>query len=289
MQPTDILRYAEQGDLEGAKKLLDWADAESVLSRGAVLEQRDPLMSRTAVHRASEFGQTRFVKFLLEAGVDYLTVDSTGETALHLAAVNGHVDAAKLLIDFDGPSKVALRKVNKENEAPIHWAALKGHTAVLKLFIQKGGDEMKEFSGKNLDRPLHYTALNNHEQATSFLLNANASTLAQNADGETPLHLAAKRGSLASLHALVSFMGKESRSPKNKDGKTPMDIASSGNVRDLLNGNLKDVASKMKGMNAGSTNVIGQGHKLRDEQAGIKPRRFSAGGRVEDDHPSFDY
>jgi hypothetical protein len=56
------------------------------------------------------------------------------------------------------------QKVNKENEAPIHWAALKGHTAVLKLFIQKGGDEMKEFSGKNLDRPLHYTALNNHEQ-----------------------------------------------------------------------------------------------------------------------------
>lgn len=59
-------------------------------------------------------------------------------------------------------------------------------------------------------------------QATSYLLRAHASTLAQNKDGETPLHLAAKRGALSSLHALVSYMGKDSRNPKNKDGKTPV-------------------------------------------------------------------
>lgn len=61
-EPTDIVTYAETGDIEAAKKLLDWADAESVLSRGAVLELRDPLMSRTAIHRAAEFGHAKFVK-----------------------------------------------------------------------------------------------------------------------------------------------------------------------------------------------------------------------------------
>eukprot|EP00873_Tetraselmis_striata_P010362 jgi/Tetstr1/430626/TSEL_020419.t1 len=287
-EPTDIVTYAETGDIEAAKKLLDWADAESVLSRGAVLELRDPLMSRTAIHRAAEFGHAKFVKFLLDAGVDHTTVDNTGETPLHLAAVNGHADAAKVLIDFDGHAKIALRKVNNDNEAPIHWAALKGHTAVLKLFIAKGGDEMKEFSGKNLDRPLHYAAMNNHEQATSYLLRAHASTLAQNKDGETPLHLAAKRGALSSLHALVSYMGKDSRNPKNKDGKTPMDLASSGNVRDILNGNVKEVAAKMTGLNI-TGNVVGQGHKMRDEQAGIKPRKFSGGGRTLDVDQDYDY
>lgn len=61
-QASDILLVAERGDLEEAKKLLDWADTESVLSRGAVLEFRDPLMSRTAIHRAAEFGHADFVK-----------------------------------------------------------------------------------------------------------------------------------------------------------------------------------------------------------------------------------
>lgn len=41
--------------------------------------------------------------------MDHTTVDNTGETPLHLAAVNGHADAAKVLIDFDGHTKIALR------------------------------------------------------------------------------------------------------------------------------------------------------------------------------------
>lgn len=68
-----------------------------------------------------------------------------------------------------------------------------------------------------------------------------------------------------------------------------MDVASSGNVRDLLNGDVKEVASKMKGMSIKPVNVIGQGHKLRDEKAGIKPRRFSSGGRPEDLDTGYDY
>lgn len=48
------------------------------------------------------------LQWLLELRMDHLQPDKTKTTPLHLACVNGHVEAAKELLDFDGPSLTAL-------------------------------------------------------------------------------------------------------------------------------------------------------------------------------------
>ena len=48
-------------------------------------------------HNAAAAGHTEVVALLLEAGADCATLDEDGQTALHHASSEGHVDCVKLL------------------------------------------------------------------------------------------------------------------------------------------------------------------------------------------------
>ena len=49
-------------------------------------------------HIASRFGNDEVVALLLRSGAKVTAVDSEGHTALHFAAVNGHIQCAKVLL-----------------------------------------------------------------------------------------------------------------------------------------------------------------------------------------------
>ncbi len=51
------------------------------------------------LHMSAEKGHDKCVRAMLDSGVDVDAVNSTGRTALHLAAKNGHVDVMKTLLN----------------------------------------------------------------------------------------------------------------------------------------------------------------------------------------------
>jgi len=55
---------------------------------------------------ACEFGRTEVVEFLLDKGADLRGQDGNGQTGLHSAALAGHVDTVKLLLERQAPLEV---------------------------------------------------------------------------------------------------------------------------------------------------------------------------------------
>ena len=58
------------------------------------------------------------------------------KTALHVAAKNGHVDVAKVLIQ----NGADVNAVEKDKWTALHLAARNGHVDVAKVLIQNGAD-----------------------------------------------------------------------------------------------------------------------------------------------------
>ena len=56
----DFLRFADDGDLEGAKKFLEWSREKE--NKGATLSRPDPVMGRSALHKAAEAGHLEFAR-----------------------------------------------------------------------------------------------------------------------------------------------------------------------------------------------------------------------------------
>lgn len=59
----DLLNYAEQGDIDATKRFLEWS--KGFESCGATLARVDPVVGRSALHKAAEHGRTEYVQVRL--------------------------------------------------------------------------------------------------------------------------------------------------------------------------------------------------------------------------------
>ena len=74
---------------------------------------------------------------LLKAGADPESANADGETALHLVARAGNVEAAKLLLK--ARAKVDPRE-NFGGQTPLMWAVARRHPEMVELLASKGAD-----------------------------------------------------------------------------------------------------------------------------------------------------
>ena len=73
------------------------------------------------------------MEFLLtQGGVSPRLTDGNGNTPLHCAALGGHVEVTRLLIDAGADLEAA----NNNGDRPLHLAAGAGNLEVLKLLLQ---------------------------------------------------------------------------------------------------------------------------------------------------------
>ncbi len=63
--------------------------------------------------------------------------DKEGKTCLHIAAEQGALQAAKIIIDTAG-AKLINEKDNKK-QTPLHLATLNGHARAIKILMDNGG------------------------------------------------------------------------------------------------------------------------------------------------------
>jgi hypothetical protein len=109
------------------------AVASFLLDEGASLDGARSVMGETALVRAAHNGHVDVVRFLLAKGADALAADLGGNTALHWAAMRGHVEvcAALLLLApstasaAGGGAASAASAGGAAASAPVSAAALK--------------------------------------------------------------------------------------------------------------------------------------------------------------------
>lgn len=110
-------------------------------SEDKVARRRGISKSSAVLAIATKSNFKTIVKLLVEAGVDINWQDSSGETALHIAARFGHDECARILMEGTEEQKADLELVERNfNWTPLHIAAVDGHLSVAKLLMEAGAD-----------------------------------------------------------------------------------------------------------------------------------------------------
>lgn len=172
------------------------------------------------------------VKALLARGFDVNTLDPTGQTGLHLALGEASLKAGLVLLDWP---KTDLNKLNAQGESALMLAAFKGQTEFVKKLIAKKADVNK--TGWT---PLHYAASAGRPEIISLLIENYAYIDAESPNCTTPLMMAAKYGSTASVRLLLDQDADPGLS--NQQGLTALDFAKQGDKPDAV----EAITSRMK-------------------------------------------
>lgn len=170
-------------------------DKHQVTPNGCTSCDRTPLMF------AAEEGQLAAVQVLLAAdGIDVDVGDTFGETALYLAASNGHDAVMRALVDS---GKVDVNAMSWSG-TPLHIAAERGHDSAVRLLLKIDEIDVNVRKGSG-DTPLAVAAEKGHQAVVECLLAADGVEPAtKNIRGWTPLHYAAQQGHTAIVQMLLA-------------------------------------------------------------------------------------
>ncbi|KAI3097122.1 hypothetical protein CBS147333_9396 [Penicillium roqueforti] len=120
------------------------------------------------IHGAASKGDSGVLRKLLRRGGDVNAVDGQRRTALHLAASNGHREAAELLLS---QKSIDLAALDQTNGTPLHAAAMGGHLAVVDLLLHQNAPVNCKDNYRNT--PLWYSTSSHRDDVTERLLTEN--------------------------------------------------------------------------------------------------------------------
>ncbi|KAI0228044.1 Ankyrin repeat and sterile alpha motif domain-containing protein 1B [Lamellibrachia satsuma] len=93
--------------------------------------------------------------------------DSNGDTPLHLAALNGHAEAVRLLLQHEGSANME----DSRGCFPLHLAAWNGHANICRILLTHGPSIAKVNEQNAIsETALHCAAQYGHDQVVSVLL-----------------------------------------------------------------------------------------------------------------------
>ncbi|CAL5416341.1 unnamed protein product [Camellia sinensis] len=171
------------------------------------LEMQFTSNENTVLHVAAQFGNQKYVKIILEKGASSsllrcLNID--GETPLHIAAREGHLDIVKALIECakrldheevesgGGAAKEMLRAQNKDNDTALHMAVRNRHSGVVEL-LTKEDPEFTHPPNNAEETPLYLAAERQYNDVVSMILTNCKSPAYGGPKGQTALHAAVTR------------------------------------------------------------------------------------------------
>ncbi|XP_044262237.1 ankyrin repeat and death domain-containing protein 1A-like isoform X2 [Tribolium madens] len=200
---------------------------EMLIAANCDIEARDK-KHYTLLMCAARNNRITIVDFLIDTLEDTRVdaVDIDGQTALFHAAMGGHIEIIKRLIDLGAN----LNKKNKENKTALHVACERGHCDVADLLLTHEADmEAKDTNGNT---PLHVASQNQQTETVHILLETGADPDCENLKGSTPLHIASSLGSKGILEILLQYGASINK--QNKKGNTSLHIACQANVIEIV-------------------------------------------------------
>lgn len=186
---------------------------------------------RTFLSQTSARGDVKAVKEQLFVNPKSTDVpDDPGDLALHHAAINGHTEVARLLLE----AGCNVNCQNNQDMRPLHDAAAKGYTELVRLLLNVSESDMNCLNGDN-DTPLHQSVKYGREGVVQQLISARAHVDSQNRKGSTPLHLAAKAGHVSIARSLIE--AKADANLRDNNGNSPLHLTyqkANSDLRSLL-------------------------------------------------------
>lgn len=166
-----FLRAANEGDA---------TTVSALLNQGLDPDSADPA-GNTVLMIASRLGHKEVVTALI-GRAHVARMSAHGDTALNFAALNGHVDIVKLLVENGAPVSPAT------GWTPLHYAAFENRTGVINYLLTK--EVNKDALAPNGYTALMLAARNGHLEAAIALLYADADVGIKGPAGETALSIA---------------------------------------------------------------------------------------------------
>uniref|UniRef100_A0ABD2XG59 Uncharacterized protein n=2 Tax=Trichogramma kaykai TaxID=54128 RepID=A0ABD2XG59_9HYME len=188
-----------------------------------------PGQNHSPLHLAMQCQNREVAELLLRAGADPNSVDGCGMTPLNVICENhGGVDLAKMLFELsDEKYRVQVDHLDEFENTPLHVALNYCHTEVAQFLLEMGANpNLADCDGNNA---LHHVCKmgqgNDDGLADMIFGNDDYEPLqinARNEQGNTPLHLAVKRGTSNLIEVLLRH-GADSNATNNK-GMTPLHL-----------------------------------------------------------------
>ena len=174
--------------LHGAAERNDAAAVLAALVAGGNPNARDA-DSYTPLHLSAGMGSGNALSALLaDARTDAEATDDVGETALHLAAAAGRLEAVRQLLAHG----VRVDAASHEGYTPLHMAAQHGELDAARLLLEAGASPRAE--SRALATPLHWAAHHSNAEVFMLLLAKGGQLQAKDASGTTPLALVSENG-----------------------------------------------------------------------------------------------
>ncbi|GFU11199.1 ankyrin-3 [Nephila pilipes] len=200
-----------------------------LVKRGADIEAKD-FQGRTPLHMVVNKGFYEISKFFTSKGADIYSKDASGSTALSESIIHGHDEITKLLLLNEGD----VRNEDDIKITSILKSFLKDYTVIVNSFIKKANIDIEDYGYTGLhlsaflgnlellkycfendttcsidardssgSTALHMAVLGNHQEIVSFLIDNGAEINIKDANGDTPLLLAAKNNCINITRLLI--------------------------------------------------------------------------------------
>ena len=160
------------------------------------------------------------------SAVDASSATAEGQTALHVAALHGQADVARMLLE----EGVNPNPWNMRQHTPLHFACQYNHPEIVEMLLAARAELDSADHGGNT--PLHFTCANGHVQCARLILDQGCNVDAVNFRGETGLHNASRWGYVELVGVLLTRGAKIDL--VNQRGKTALQECHNVNIIQLI-------------------------------------------------------
>ena len=154
--------------MDAVRVLLDW---EPTGSDGFAQVLAHGVSEETALHKAAIRGHVEICRLLLDRGALVCDANNRRNTALNFAARNGHLEVVQVLLSFP----VAVEDISAQCSAldEVGWTALHngangGNIEICRLVLEHG--VAVDVGDEDNDMPLHVAAAGGHLDVARLLL-----------------------------------------------------------------------------------------------------------------------
>nr|XP_050848490.1 E3 ubiquitin-protein ligase MIB1 isoform X2 [Vespula vulgaris] len=223
----------------------------------------------TPLHDAISKKRDDMLALLLDHAADITLTNNNGFNALHHAALRGNPSAMRVLLS-KLPRPWIVDEKKDDGYTALHLAALNNHVEVAEQLARAGKADL-DLQNVNLQTALHLAVERQHTQIVRLLVREGANLNVADKDGDTPLHEALRHHTLSQLRQLqdvqdvgrllmgLGAQGQDKKSSsfiacflaahgadlelKNKKGQTPLDLCPDPNLCKTLTTCHKDKES----------------------------------------------
>ncbi|EYC19317.1 hypothetical protein Y032_0024g1015 [Ancylostoma ceylanicum] len=210
-----------------------------------------------ALMEAASAGHLNIVKLLIQSGAKAVFVNMNSEfkeSPLTLAAYKGYTDVIEYLLSLDDYDRSTR---DEELHTALMEAAMDGHLEVARVLIQAGAPV--NLTSESYESPLTLSCCGGHAELAKLLIDAGANIEETNDENYTPLMEAAREGHVHVVKILLEN-GAQVNATTDETMETALTVAACGGFTEVLDVLVKHGGDLELGTNTPLMEAAQEGH-----------------------------